>query len=130
MEQSALAVYLRAQMKQRGWKQNRLAAEADISTSALSKLLHEPDREPELSTLMRLSAALKVPVRTLLEVAGVEIEPPTTPDDRQRRISHLLEVAPWFAQASEYLLAMSEADQEAALVYLEMLAERNQKAQR
>jgi len=129
MHKSTLAVYLRAQMKQRGWSQKQLAMTSGISESALSKLMHEGDREPELSTVVSLSKALDVPVRVLLEVSGVEIEPATKPDDRHRRISHLLEIAPWFAQASEYLLAMSAADQEAALIYLEMLAERNRKAQ-
>lgn len=126
MRQSGLAAYLRGQIEQRNWTQDRFAQEADLPATTLSKLLRTPNHIPELNTFVKISGALGVPLRTLLEVSGFEVEPASTFEERQARFAHLVEVAPWLAQAVDQLLQLPPSEQAAVLTYLEMLG-RNQR---
>jgi transcriptional regulator with XRE-family HTH domain len=122
MRKSAFATYLRAQIKQRGWSQKRLADEADIPETTLSKWFKFPDRIPDLEAIVKISDALGVAPRVLLEVLGVDIEPPSTLEDQQRRIAHLVAIDPRLEKAVNALLELSAEDQAVGLAYLEGLA--------
>lgn len=123
---SVLATYLRAQLEQRGWTQDRLATESGISPSSLSKILSGHSKTPELATLAQLSQALEVPLRTLVEAAGFTIEdgPHSDPDAQKRRVELLLEAAPSLHPLVDRLASLSVEDQQTVWAMVDMLAER------
>jgi transcriptional regulator with XRE-family HTH domain len=74
----ALARTVRALRRQRGWSLDKLSATAGVSKGALVAI-EKASTNPNLSTLCRLSDALRVPVPTLLGQApttGVQIVDP------------------------------------------------------
>ena len=48
-----------------------------------------------------------------------------TDEDRRRRLAVVLDVAPWAAQLVETLAGLPETDQDAAISFVEHLAERH-----
>jgi DNA-binding XRE family transcriptional regulator len=78
---ATLARTVRAARGQRGWSQDQLSAHAGVSKGALVAL-ENASTNPNLSTLCRLSDALRLPVATLLgqmPSPGVEIVAPDAP---------------------------------------------------
>jgi transcriptional regulator with XRE-family HTH domain len=121
---SALANFLREQLRARGWSQTDLAAEAGLPKTTVSRLLNDRVDEPELSTLMKLSVALEIPLIRLIELAGFPVEAPAPPAAQHQRLTILAESLPWLTPIVEQLAALEPADLESVLTYLEVLRQR------
>lgn len=51
---------IRERLDRRGWSQNKLAAEADVGKSTISRLMHDETLDPTLRTLYRIACALGI----------------------------------------------------------------------
>tara|TARA_R110000822_G_scaffold292668_2_gene414681 strand:- start:432 stop:722 length:291 start_codon:yes stop_codon:yes gene_type:complete len=74
--------------QQKGMKQAALAAAADISTSYLS-LLERNQRDPNLSTVERISEALQVPISILMFLSADKEELDSLDSELAEKISWL-----------------------------------------
>lgn len=68
---SELATYLRREFAQRGWSQRRAALELGMSVSTLNNILNRPGREPTRMNLHKIAEGLRLPLRRVLELAGM-----------------------------------------------------------
>jgi transcriptional regulator with XRE-family HTH domain len=127
MKTWALANFLREQMKGHGWSQKDLAAESGVPAPTLSRLLNTADVEPELTTLVKLSSALEVPLWRLISLAGFPVEPPANAEAQASRLVALGEAFPWLIPVMEEFAGLAADDRESILTYLEALRLRRQK---
>lgn len=81
---NGLASLLLAEIERRNWSIRRLAEEAGLSQPTLSKLISIADRIPDLETLVRLSGALDLPLRQLIEACGFKVEEAPSGNFEQR----------------------------------------------
>ena len=58
--------------KQRGWTQEKLARESDISYNTLIKLERGGIQNPKIETVIKLADALKVSIDNLIGREGLE----------------------------------------------------------
>jgi transcriptional regulator with XRE-family HTH domain len=127
---SALARYLRAKMKEQGLTQSQLAGKAELSESALSYLLNNPDVLPKPDTLNKLAGALGVAEAQLTALTGYAIEGAPDLDERQARLSRLMQALPWLESGVEKWLQLPEDEQDDILNQIEYrLNRQTQKAQ-
>lgn len=70
---TGLSTYLLRELSQRGWSQRKAAIEFGIPVQTLNDIIRNPDKDPDLSTLRKLAAGLKVTVGRLLQVMGEDI---------------------------------------------------------
>ncbi|MCG8347783.1 MAG: XRE family transcriptional regulator [Chloroflexales bacterium] len=121
---SALSNFLREQMRRRGWEQKDLSAEAEIPKATVSRLVNDHVQEPELTTLLKLSQALEVPLGQIMELAGFPVQAAGSPEARQTRLIALSENLPWLTPVIEEIAALSPDERESVLTYLEALRNR------
>lgn len=125
MNGRSLATYLREQMEKRGWNQTELGERAGIPKGTIHNILDNKVQIPKFENLIKLASALDVPLRTILTVAGFNLDgrPELAQQERQ---AELLRVAPRFRELLDMIAALPEEDQETALTFVEVLARRNQ----
>lgn len=124
MSIKALASFVRGKMYARGWSQTDLAAEAGIPKGTISNIMNAKVTLPDLGTFLKLSRALEVPLRTLLEITGVNVESPAGEAEKDRQITAYLEASPWLQPVLEALVNLSPEDQASILAYLDALQQR------
>ena len=56
--------------QKKGWSQEKLAREADISYNTLIKIERGRIKNPKIETVIKLANALKVPIDKILEKGG------------------------------------------------------------
>jgi len=122
---SNFGTYLRGQLAKRGWDQSRLALETGLRASTISNLINKTPKQPEIGTLRKIADALDLDIVEVMEQAGVRMRRSVTDEDRRRRLAVVLDVAPWAAQLVETLAGLPETDQDAAISFVEHLAERH-----
>jgi transcriptional regulator with XRE-family HTH domain len=71
---STLPQLLRRVMEREGWSAHQLAKRAGIAPSALSALLHDPERVPRLDTIEALAQAIDVPLYMLIQQCGFDLQ--------------------------------------------------------
>lgn len=117
---SALAEYLRMQLKKRGWDQKTLAEKAYIAPSTLSNILNPKSNViAQPSTIQGLAQALEVRESLLTSLLGYAVEDPPSPDDRYVRMARLISELPWLESGVEEWLKLPPEDQEDILHQIE-----------
>jgi DNA-binding Xre family transcriptional regulator len=111
-------------MRRRGWEQKDLSAEAEIPKATVSRLVNDHVQEPELTTLLKLSQALEVPLGQIMELAGFPVQAPGSSEARQTRLIALSENLPWLTPVIEEIAGLSPDERESVLTYLEALRNR------
>ncbi len=124
---STLGTYVLGLMQQRNLTQEQLAEKSGVGAGRISEMINKPDVEPRISTFVRVAKALGVPLRSLLEAAGYSIEEAETAEDQQRRLSLLLEVAPWMGPMMEEVAALPPDDQASVAAFVRWHLEQRQK---
>lgn len=66
MTATGLGLFIKQEIKGRGWSQRQAAAQMDVPFTTLNSLIHGRN-EPDLVTLRKLAAGLKVTVGRLLQ---------------------------------------------------------------
>lgn len=114
---------IKAELRGRGWTQQRLAEEhEDLKASTVSRVITGAV-SPDLSTLDALASVLNIPIDEIVRLALID----QTGTDRQislhsdsgARIAALAQSFPWIAPVVEELTALGPADQEWILAILE-----------
>lgn len=120
---STLANFIRAKLEARGWTQSDLAAEAGIPKTTLTGIFNNPQHIPELPTYVKLSIALEVPLRDLLQASGFDVESRDGVNDTQARLAVLVEAMPWLSQMVDALASIHPDDQASVIAFLDLLAQ-------
>lgn len=119
----SLASLLLAELERRDWSIRKLAEEAGLSQPTVSKLITISNRTPDLETLVRLSGALDLPLRQLIEACGFKIE--EVPDDASdQRARAIIGAIPELQAFLDPIVELSPDDRMAVLVYIESLHRR------
>lgn len=113
---SGLIMFLQSELERLDWNQQRLAEESTISPGAISKLFTKPSTVPTLTTLKKLSHALKQPLIKLVAVAGFDPgEYAGHPQAEQ--VALLLEAVPDLAELHDTVVELPPDDLLAVLGY-------------
>lgn len=115
-----LTLLLKEEMDKRGWSLRDLAAKAEIAPSAVSKLMTDKEREPRLSTLAALAAALEIPLRRVVEAAGFPVEVGTA----DAQLTALAAAVPGLEPFLAHLGDLTPDDRAAVLAMAEALSRR------
>lgn len=113
---SGLSLFLLAEIERREWTQARLAEEAGITPGALSKLIRNPDQDPDLETLDKLALGLKIPLVKLITAAGYN-PGDYRPYPQTEQIAMLLEEVPALRDLHEAVVSLPPDDLQAVLAY-------------
>lgn len=119
---SYLVALLKHEIHSRGMSQNELADRAGIASSTLTHIFQRPERVPDLTTLQRLSRALDIPLRRLIEACGFTVEQLAPDQDGQIRaiVAALPQLQPYMAQLAQ----LSPEDLLLVGAYIQGLADR------
>ena len=120
---SALATYLRAELDRRNWTASVLSERSGVPKGNLSKILRNPDHEPEVPTLIKLARGLDVPIREIMAVCGYDMGDITVHPDTLRR-AIVLEKSPELKQTFDLAMQLPAEDQQALLVWIEARLDR------
>ena len=60
--------------QEKGWSMARLAQQAKISQPSLWALEHQKTKKPKADTMMRIAAALGVPLQQIMPTQGVRLD--------------------------------------------------------
>jgi transcriptional regulator with XRE-family HTH domain len=69
-----LADYLDREMRLRGWTHREAAERSGLSKAAITSILNNPDRMPELRTLRGIAEGFSIPIARLLELCGLSLD--------------------------------------------------------
>ncbi len=90
----SFSVYLRPELKQRGWSGRTLALKAGIGTNTVSRAIRG-DGIPQPDTIHKMATALELDQRLLLGLAGhLDSERPVQLDPAAVQIAQRLSVLP------------------------------------
>lgn len=97
-----------------------------ISRGSLENIIQRRNKKlPELETLIKVADKYNKPMWQVLEMAGIDLELPSSPDEHAQRLAGLVSRVPEFAPLLEALPRIRPQYAGAILVYLEAL-ERSQ----
>lgn len=117
-ERNSLGNFLVEQLEGRGKTAAWLAEESGLSPSHISKLINEPDVEPQMSRLVKIADALDVAPRVLFEhVIGRTIEP-VSEADREQHLEDLRLRAPWVEPILQDLATMPPDIRDDVVAYM------------
>lgn len=120
---SKLAAFLRAQLDQRGWSLSEAEARSDVPKTTISQLINKPGTLPDLTTLVRLSNALEIPLEVLVEQTGITVSRQRTNVEEQERRLAMLQAVPALLPVLPRIAALPAAQQQAILQYIEFVLE-------
>lgn len=121
-----LASLLAERMEARGLNQTDLATRAEIPKATLNNIMKHRIDLPDLTTLVKLSTTLEVPLRTLLDALEIHVESMPEKTALQERISTYLDAAPRMQAGVLEIMELDPEDQDSMLTYLEFLRSRRQ----
>lgn len=113
---SGLSLFLLAEIERRGWTQARLAEEAGITAGALSKLIRNPETDPDLETLDKLAQGLKMPLIKLITAAGYN-PGEYRPYPQAEQIAMLVAEVPALKDLHAAVVSLPPEDLQAVLAY-------------
>lgn len=116
---SAVAVFLEAEMKKRGWQPGDLASAADMRPSTLSYILNKPNSIPRPEAVKALARALEVDASLITALAGYPIEGSADPEGRYAVIGRQVSALPWLAERVTDLLQLSQGEFQELMDYLD-----------
>lgn len=116
---SAVAVFLEAEMKKRGWQPSDLASKAELRPSTLSYILNTPRAIPRPEAVKALAGALEVDASLITSLAGYPIEASNDPDGRYAVIGRQVSALPWLAERVTDFLALSQEEFQGLMDYLD-----------
>ncbi len=90
---TALADFLAYELAQSSYR--ALEAKIGVSRGALENLINKTNTElPKLETLQRIADAYGKPMWEVVQMAGVELDLPKTPNERAQRMAQIVDQLP------------------------------------
>lgn len=117
----ALGTLIQAELDRRNWTQRQLAEAMGVTQPALSKLINDPERIPNLETLVSLSTALQIPLGQAIAACGFRVDRPANPDAWAEAI---IASVPELRLILEPILQLPASDRDAVLSYIDNLRHR------
>jgi len=126
---AALSNFLRDEIKQRGWTQQRLAELSGLQKSGIHYIINHPNSTPDLETLQKLADGLQISFGRILVICGYDpgIEKPI-PESERRAI--LIEANPDLAPVIDNLVGFSSEERQKIFGYIEAQLEARGKRKR
>lgn len=121
---SAVAVFLEAEMKKRGWQPSDLASKAELRPSTLSYILNTSGAIPRPEAVRALAKALGIDASLITALAGYPIEASADPEGRYAILGRQVSALPWLAERVTDFLALSQEEFEELMDYLDFRGSR------
>jgi transcriptional regulator with XRE-family HTH domain len=117
---SDLADFLAGKLKESSYRD--LEEKTKVSRGSLENIIGQQNTEfPKLETLDKIAKAYQLPLWRVIEMAGIELGLPGTPDDLARQLTSLGNRIPEIQPIVGYLLKLHPDDVRAVVAYLETL---------
>lgn len=122
----ALVMLIQSELQSRGWSLRTLAERSDVSHAALSKIINNPGRIPELGTLEGLARGLEMPLSRLVEACGFTVDKVPTREWEQRAQT-IIAAVPELRDLLDPLAKLPPDDRDAVLAYIDNLRQRRER---
>lgn len=109
----AFGTFVELWRRNKGWGAEELAEKSNLDIEEILEIEHDPNSIPEVSAVYNLAEIFALPVKALLEIAGL-----TEPQN-----SNLREEAVRFAARSESIEALNPREKEAFEAFVSTIAE-------
>lgn len=117
---SDLAEFLGRELKNSSYRD--LEEKTKVSRGSLENIIGQQNTDfPKLETLNKLAKAYRLPLWRIIEMAGIELGLPGTPDDLARRLTSLGDRIPEIQPIVGFLLKLHPDDMRGVVAYLETL---------
>lgn len=117
---SVFATWLHGAMTAQGVDARRLSIELRVSEGTIHNWLFE-GAIPGMRNLVELGRFFNVSTETVIQLAGYDVIPSRTPDERERRRAEALARLPRYAEIAEKIAKLSPAKQDAYLSVIEKM---------
>lgn len=118
-----LSKYVQRVMQERNWSYRTAAEALDVSRQVISDLVNDT-AEPTMETMQKLARKLNLPLWMVVQMSGIDLELPTSPDERTERLQSLTATLPEYQLIVDHLLDLDPDDADGILIFLEGLAQR------
>lgn len=116
-----LAELVAKHLRENHWSYRVAEEEMKVSRSAISNIINGKDQPPRLETLDKLGLYFQLPLWRVIQMAGIELGLPGTPDELARQLTSLGDRIPEIQPIVGYLLKLHPDDLRAVVAYLETL---------
>lgn len=114
---SDLADFLGRELKDSSYRD--LEEKTKVSRGSLENIIGQQNKEfPKLETLEKIAKAYKLPLWRVIEMAGIELGLPGTPDDLARQLTSLGNRIPEIRPIVGFLLKLHPDDMRGVVAYL------------